>query len=308
MVRQPGLKLVFGRAPARLLPLLPLLALSACQPGVLDPAGPVGTAERQILINSLGIMLAIVVPTILATLAFAWWFRAGNTRATYRPDWGFSGKVELVVWSIPLMTIMLLGGVAWLGSHELDPYKPLASDQKPLEVEVVSLDWKWLFIYPEQGIASVNALVIPAGRPVHFSLTSSSVMNTFFVPQLGSMIYTMGGMTSQVHLQADKPGTYHGLSGHYSGDGFSDMNFQVQSKPAADFAAWAAATHATGPTLDDAAYRELSKQSIKVTPFTYANVSPGLFSRVVSLELPPGPGPAPQPIPKSTYGQNQAEK
>jgi cytochrome o ubiquinol oxidase subunit 2 len=282
--------------------------VAGCQPGVLDPAGPVGTAERQILINSLGIMLAIVVPTIVATLVFAWWFRAGNTRAKYRPGWGFSGQLELVVWSIPLMTIMLLGGVAWLGSHDLDPYKPLPSDQPQLEVQVVSLDWKWLFIYPEQGIATVNELVIPAGRPVHFSLTSASVMNTFFVPQLGSMIYTMGGMTSQVHLQADQPGTYRGQSGHYSGDGFSDMHFEVQSKPAAAFEQWVAGVRTAGKTLDDDGYKELSKQTINVTPYTYGGVADGLFNRIVTLQLPLGPGPAPDAHPSGTHGPQQAEK
>jgi cytochrome o ubiquinol oxidase subunit 2 len=293
--------------PASCCALLSLL-LAGCQPGILDPVGPVGGAERQILINSLGIMLVIVVPTILATLVFAWWFRAANTRAKYRPDWGFSGQIELVVWSIPLMTIMLLGGVAWLGSHDLDPYKPLPSDKPQLEVQVVSLDWKWLFIYPEQGIATVNELVIPAGRPVHFSLTSASVMNTFFVPQLGSMIYTMGGMTSQVHLQADQPGTYRGQSAHYSGDGFSDMHFEVQAKPDAAFDQWVTSVRTAGKTLDDDGYKELSKQSSKVPPYSYGGVADGLFNRIVTLQLPPGPGPEPEPHPSGLHGPQQAEK
>jgi cytochrome o ubiquinol oxidase subunit 2 len=150
-------------------------------------------------------MLAIVVPTIAATFAFAWWFRASNARARYLPDWVFSGRIELIVWSIPLLVIMLLGGVAGIGSHDLDPAKPLTSDTPPFEVQVVSLDWKWLFIYPSHGVASVNQLVIPAATPIHFSLTSASVMNVFFVPQLGSMIYTMNGMTTQLNLQADSP-------------------------------------------------------------------------------------------------------
>ena len=171
-------------------------------------------------------MLAIVVPTIAATFAFAWWFRASNTRATYLPDWEYSGRIELIVWAIPLLVIMLLGGVAWIGSHDLDPAKPLASNTPPLEVQVVSLDWKWLFIYPDQHIASVNQLVVPAGTPIHFSLTSASVMNAFFVPQLGSMIYTMNGMTTQLYLQADAPGTFLGLSSHFSGDGFSGHAFR----------------------------------------------------------------------------------
>ena len=211
-----------------------LLVLTACNWALLDPRGPVGQAERTILIDSLAIMLAIGVPTILATFAFAWWFRASNTRARYRPDWEFSGAIELVVWSIPCMVIILLGGVAWMGSHALDPAKPVEAHpssprREPLEIQVVSLDWKWLFIYPREGVASVNQLVVPAGVPLHFSLTSASVWNTFFVPQLGSMIYTMNGMRTQLYLHADEPGTFRGMSAHFSGDGFSDMHFAVRS-------------------------------------------------------------------------------
>src|SRR5262245_40712371 len=158
--------------------------LTACQPAILDPQGPIGLANKTILIDSVIIMLAIVVPTILATFAFAWWFRASNTRAIYLPDWEFSGRIELIVWSIPLLVIMLLGGVAWIGSHDLDPAKPIPSAAPPLEIQGVSLDWKWLFIYPDQGIASVNELVVPVGVPLRFPLTSASVMNAFFIPQL----------------------------------------------------------------------------------------------------------------------------
>ena len=175
--------------------------------GVLDP-GPTGAANRTILVDSLAIMLAIVVPTVVATFAFAWWYRASNTRARYRPDWAFSGQLELVVWAIPLMVILLLGGVTWIGSHQLDPARPIASKAAPLEIQVVSLDWKWLFIYPDQRVATVNQLVVPVGVPLHFALTSASVMNAFFIPQLGSMIYTMNGMTTQLWLQADHAGTY----------------------------------------------------------------------------------------------------
>src|SRR5271154_3150153 len=235
--------------------------LGGCDTGVLDPQGPVGIAEKTILIDSLAIMLAIVVPTIAATLAFAWWFRASNARATYLPDFVYSGRLELIVWAIPLLTILLLGGVIWIGSHDLDPAKSLASKTPPLEIQVVSLDWKWLFIYPNQSVARVNQLVVPAGVPIHFSLTSASVMNAFFVPQLGSMIYTMNGMTTQLNLQADAPGTYRGLSSHYSGDGFSDMHFDILAVPAEQFAAWIEASRNTGPTLDPASYTALATQS-----------------------------------------------
>jgi cytochrome o ubiquinol oxidase subunit 2 len=272
------------------------LLLAGCGQGVLDPKGPVGAAERTLLIDSVAIMLAIVVPTIAATLGFAWWFRASNNRALHLPDWAFSGRIELVTWSVPLLTIMLLGGVAYVAAHDLDPYRALAIAMPPLEVQVVSLDWKWLFLYPRQGIASVNALTIPAGRPVHFTLTSSSVMNAFFIPQLGSMIYTMSGMASQLNLSADHPGRFHGLSAHLSGDGFSDMHFEVRAVTPEQFDAWVAATrrgegaHAGG-VLDPAAYTALAVQSVVAAPFTYRDVDPALFSRIVSLQQQPGPGP-----------------
>ncbi|QXQ08416.1 ubiquinol oxidase subunit II [Sphingosinicellaceae bacterium] len=262
--------------------------LTGCTPGVLDPVGPVGSAEKTILFNALAIMLAIVVPTILATWGVAWWFRSSNTRARRLPDWAFSGRIELVVWSIPLLTITFLGGVIWIGAHQLDPYRPLAGTQPPLYVEVVSLDWKWLFIYPGQGIAAVNQLVIPAGRPVHFRLTSASVMNAFFVPRMGSMIYTMNGMATQLSLQADKPGVFAGLSSHYSGDNFSDMAFNVRAVPPAAFEAWIARVRRGGPVLDTASYLALTRQGT-ARPFTYSAAAPRLFDTVVLHTQGPGP-------------------
>jgi cytochrome o ubiquinol oxidase subunit II len=265
--------------------------LTACQPAILDPQGSIGIAEKTILIDSLAIMLAIVVPTIAATLGFAWWFRASNSRATYLPDWAYSGRIELVVWAIPLHVIILVGGVAWIGSHDLDPAKPLASDTSPLEIQGVSLDWKWLFIYPSERVASVNQLVVPAGVPIHFSLTSASVMNAFFVPQLGSMIYTMNGMRTQLNLRADAPGTFLGLSSHYSGDGFSGMHFDVRALPPAQFAAWIDATRNSGPILDAGTYAALARQSMNASPFTFRAADPELFQQIVTQQLPPGPGP-----------------
>lgn len=265
------------------------LPLAGCS-GVLDPRGPVGASAKLILIDSLAIMLIIVVPTILATLGFAWWFRASNSRATYKPDWEFSGQLELIVWAIPALVITFLGGIAWYGSHALDPFKPLPSTTKPLEVEVVSLDWKWLFIYPGEGVAAVNQLVIPVGMPVHFRLTSSGVMNSFFVPQLGSQIYTMSGMTSQVNLQADQGGTYRGLSAQFSGDGFASMRFDVRAVPADAYAKWVAETKADGPMLDRAAYAALAKPSVPLAPSAYKSVEPELFTWIVNQTTLPAPG------------------
>ena len=268
-----------------------LLMMTACGNGVLTPAGPVGSGERVILLDSVAIMLAIVVPTIIITLVFAWWFRASNTKAVYRPEWSYSGRLELLVWSIPALVVLFLGGIGWISSHDLDPGKPLGGSNKPIEVQVVSLDWKWLFIYPDLGIASVNQLVVPVGTPVHFRLTSATVMNSFFVPQLGSQIYTMAGMATQLSLQADKPGVYKGLSAQFSGDGFSDMKFDVQAEAPAQFNAWAAQAHGAGPALDAAGYAALAKESKAVKPFTYSAVTPGLFDSIVMMTAPTSPSP-----------------
>jgi cytochrome o ubiquinol oxidase subunit II len=260
-------------------------ALGGCTEGVLDPRGPVASAERQILFNSLGIMLAIVIPTILATLGVAFWFRESNERARYRPNFSYSGRLELLVWSIPAMTVFLVGGVAWVGSHDVSPRKPIASTEKALRIQVASLDWKWLFIYPDQGVASVNQLTIPVGTPVSFELTSSGVMNSFFVPQLGSQIYTMAGMITRLHLQADHPGTYRGFSAQFSGEGFADMHFDVDAVPDEKFAQWINAARSAGPELDAKTYADLAKPSAAVAPFTYRAVAPGLFDSIRVSEM-----------------------
>jgi cytochrome o ubiquinol oxidase subunit 2 len=266
-----------------LLPLTLLsVALGGCSEGILNPKGPIASAERLILFNSLGIMLAIVIPTILATLAVAFWFRASNWRASYQPDFTYSGRLELLVWSIPAMTVLLVGGVAWVGAHDLDVRKPIEPASTPITIQVVSLDWKWLFIYPEQGIAAVNKLVVPAGTPIKFELTSSSVMNSFFVPQLGGQIYTMSGMVTRLQLQADHPGTYPGLSAMFSGDGFADMRFAVDAVADNRFAQWVRETHDTGPVLDAQSYGDLVKPSKAIAPYTYRAVAADLFSEIVN--------------------------
>jgi cytochrome o ubiquinol oxidase subunit 2 len=251
----------------------------------------VGEGNRIVLLDSLAIMLAIVVPTIVAIFAFAYWFRASNTRARYLPDFAYSGRLELIVWSIPALVVFFLGGIAWISSHLLDPAEPLKSKAEPVEVQVVSLDWKWLFIYPQQNVASINRMVVPAGIPLHLRITSASVFNVFFVPRLGSMIYSMYGMTTQLNLQADRTGVYPGLSAHFSGDGFPGMAFDVHAVSAEQFTQWAAATRVTGPLLDEAAYRKLLRQSQDVSPYTYRSVQAGLFEDIVEQRLPPGEGP-----------------
>lgn len=267
------------------------LVLTGCSGGVLDPQGPIGAADAKILLDALGAMLLVVVPTILAALLFAWRFRASNPRARYQPEFVYSGRIELVVWAIPILIIVFLGGVIWIGSHDLDPYKPITAQDKALEVQVVSLDWKWLFIYPDEGIASVNELFVPAGVPVHLSLTSAAVMNAFFVPQLGSMIATMHGMVTQLHLQADHAGEFYGESTQFSGDGFSDMHFILHAVPLDSFAKWVAKVEEGERWLDRDGYLALLHESQNVNPFTYHSVEPGLFEDIVAGRLPPGQGP-----------------
>ena len=261
--------------------------LAGCS-GILDPAGPVGAAQKLILIDSLAIMLAIVIPVIFLIAGVAYWFRASNPRAFYWPEWEFSGHLELIVWSIPALVIVVVGGVAWFGSHDLDPFKPLPGKGKPVEIQVVALDWKWLFIYPEEGVASVNGPAVPVGVPIHFTITSSGVMNSFFVPRLGSQIYAMAGMATQLWLQADETGTFDGLSANFSGQGFSDMRFDLTALPAGDYAKWIADAKASGSDLDRKRYAELVKPSLNVSPSAYRSVEPRLFESIVN-------GSAPQP-------------
>ena len=262
--------------------------LGGCTGGVIDPKGPIASAELLIMLDSTGIMLAIVIPTMLATLGFAYWFRASNERARYLAEFDYSGRLELLVWSIPIMTVLLVAGVAWLSTYDLDPPKAIASAEKPVRVQVVALDWKWLFIYPDEGIASVNALTVPAGTPISFELTSAGVMNSFFVPQLGGQIYTMFGMVTRLHLLADRPGTYRGISSNYSGAGFADMHFNVNAVPAEKFTQWVAETRASGPVLDQESYAELVKPSKAVAPFTYRSATPDLFDGILSTAMQSG--------------------
>src|SRR6202051_219181 len=214
------------------------MLMASCNEGVLDPHGPVGKTERVILYDSTAIMLAVVIPVIVLTLVFAWWFRARNKRARYRPDFEYSGRIEMIIWSIPALVIVFLGGIAWTGSHDLDPPVLLAESTAPLDIEVISLDWRWLFIYPHEGIASLNRLVVPAGVPLRFRLTSTTVMNSFFVPQLGSQIYTMPNMVTRLNLEADQPGTFEGLSAQFSGDGFFGMRLVFLFTEAEAFKDW----------------------------------------------------------------------
>lgn len=257
--------------------------LSGCHYALLDPAGPIGKDELGIIYLATGLMLLVVVPVIVMTLAFAWRYRASNRAATYSPDWVHSGKIEAVIWLVPCVIVGILGYVTWTSSHRLDPYRPIASATKPIRVDVASLDWKWLFIYPDLGIASVNELAFPVGTPVRFHLTSSTVMNSFFIPQLGSQIYTMSGMQTKLSLLADRAGTYRGISANFSGDGFSHMDFAARAMSAKDFAAWVKKVRSSHKALTLAAYRKLAKPSENVPVQHYATVAPTLYHDILNL-------------------------
>ena len=277
----------------RLLPVLGALPfLAGCNMVVLDPAGDVARQQGDLIVISTVLMLLVIVPVMVLTVVFAWRYRSANKEATYKPDWDHSTQLELVIWSAPLLIIICLGAVTWVATHLLDPYRPLArtgpgqaiaAEVKPLDVNVVALDWKWLFIYPEQGVATVNELAVPVGRPVRFRISSSSVMNSFYVPALAGQIYAMPGMETKLHGVFDKTGSFEGFSANYSGAGFSNMRFAVKSLPAGEFDQWVASAKASGPTLDRAAYLKLEVPSEKVPVQHFASVEPQLFDAVVNM-------------------------
>ncbi|WP_112843161.1 cytochrome o ubiquinol oxidase subunit II [Proteus mirabilis] len=258
--------------------------LSGCDMALMNPKGAIGAEQKTLILIALGLMLIVVIPVILMVIVFTYRYRESNTKATYRPNWAHSNKIELVVWTVPIIIIVILATITWKTTHELDPYKPLVSDEKPVTIEVVSMDWKWLFIYPEQGIATVNELAFPTNVPVNFKITSDSVMNSFFIPRLGGQIYAMAGMQTKLHLIANEPGEYQGMSASYSGHGFSDMKFTAIATPdRAGFDAWVAKVKQSSDTLNTtAAFDELAKPSQKNPVTYYSSVKPMLFQETIS--------------------------
>jgi cytochrome o ubiquinol oxidase subunit 2 len=263
----------------------------------MNPAGDVARQESQLIIWSVALMLLIIIPVMVLVVLFAWRYRASNEDAVYEPDWDHSTGLELIIWSAPLLIIIALGALTWVATHTLDPYRPLSrtapgkavtADVRPLEVQVVSLDWKWLFIYPEQGVATVNELVVPVNRPVHFRMTSSSVMNALWIPSMAGMVYTMAGMETQLHAVLNHTGRFEGASGNYSGAGFSGMHFVTHSVDDATFDRWVAGLRARPDRLDRANYLRLEQPSEKVRPMGFAGVEQGLFNRVVGMCVKPG--------------------
>lgn len=282
----------------RTLFLLPLLAsLGSCSMVVMNPAGDVAAQQRDLLVVSTALMLIVIIPVMALTIFFAWRYRQSNREARYEPDWDHSTHLELVIWAVPLLIIICLGAVTWMGTHLLDPYrpigrvaagKPLAPDVRPLEVEVVALDWKWLFIYPEYGVALVNEMAAPVDRPISFRITSASVMNSFYIPALAGQIYAMPGMETKLHAVINKAGDYEGFSANYSGAGFSGMHFAFHGLNDADFQAWVSKAKDGGGKLDRPTYLQLEQPSENQPVQRYATVDSDLYKAILNMCVEPG--------------------
>jgi len=267
------------------------MLLAGCNTVLMSPSGDVAAQQGRLIVVSTLLMLLIVVPVIALTLLFAYRYRHTNKEATYKPDWDHSIQLELVIWAAPLLIVIALGAVTWISTHTLDPYRalvrigadrPVAAGTKPLVVEVVALDWKWLFVYPEQGIAVVNELAAPVDRPIHFKITSSSVMNSFFVPALAGQIYAMPGMETTLHAVINKPGEFEGFSANYSGAGFSHMKFKFHGLATADFDKWVQGAKGGGTELSRDGYLQLEKPSEREPVRKFATVAPGLYDAIVN--------------------------
>jgi cytochrome o ubiquinol oxidase subunit 2 len=287
---------IFARR--RPLVLVPLLAsLGGCARDVLNPAGDIALQQRNLIYDSVALMLLIIIPVLVLIVVFAWRYRSSNRDAVYDPNFDHSTSLELVIWSAPLLIIIALGALTWSNTHLLDPFRPLDRiapgkpvdpGAKTLRVEVVAMDWKWLFIYPDEGVATVNELVLPINRQVRFDMTSTNMMNTFYAPTLAGMIYTMPGMQSTLHAVLNRPGDYQGLSANYSGAGFSDMRFRLRGVDDKSFSTWLASVRETGKPLQTDTYLELAKPSEK-TPVTYfGSVSSDLYRRILNRCVAPG--------------------
>lgn len=257
----------------------------------MSPSGDIAAQQRDLIVVSTLLMLLIIVPVIFLTLLFAWRYRESNKAAKYDPEWHHSTGLEVVIWAAPLVIIIALGAITWVSTHLLDPFRPLSridasrpipKDVAPLRVQAVALDWKWLFFYPDYGVATVNELAAPVDRPITFQLTSSSVMNSFYIPALAGMIYAMPGMETKLHAVINKAGEYDGFSANYSGAGFSDMRFKFKGLDDAGFDAWVQSVKDAGGSLDRASYLELEKPTIKVAPKRFATVAPDLYDAALN--------------------------
>lgn len=249
--------------------------------GVFNPKGVIALKEMNLIVVTTFLMLVVVVPVFIMLAVFSYRYRKGNTKAKYTPDWSNNTLLEIVWWTIPTIIIIILGFITWKSSHTLDPYRPLVSDVPPITIQVVALDWKWLFIYPEQGIATVNFLQLPVDTPVNFEITADAPMNSFWIPQLAGQIYAMQGMKTKLHLVANEEGDYRGLSANYSGAGFSGMNFLTRVSSLGEFETWVSDVKKSASTLDNDEYRKLAKQSKHNDVLYYSTVFQNLYDSII---------------------------
>ena len=277
--------------------LSPLALLAGCDWVLLAPEGDVARQQSNLMITATILMLLIVVPVIVMTLWFAWRFRESNPDADYRPEWDHSTQIELYVWAAPLLIIIAIGAMTWISTHVLDPFAPLsrispdqpiAADHEPLEIQAIALRWKWLFIYPEHNIAVVNEVAAPVDQPIRFYITSPEMMNSLYIPSLAGMVYGMPGMQTQIQAVMNAPGSYYGVSGNYSGEGYSHMRFDFLGLSDGDFQQWVDKAKNTGDALSFDAYRDLAEPSVAVPVRRYADVAPELYHRILNLCVEPG--------------------
>lgn len=261
--------------------LVLLLFVGGCEYKLFDPKGPIADTQMSLLIYTALIMLIVVIPVTLMGVWYPYKYRKNNGKQEYKPDWHHSNKIEAVVWTIPILIILVLGVITYLTSYSLDPRKPISSDKPPLVIQVVAMDWKWLFIYPEQQVATVNEIAIPVDTPVEFLVTSDTVMNSFFIPNLGSQIYAMSGMENRVHLLASEAGIFSGFSANYSGFGFSGMKFLTHAVSDQQFDTWISTVKAAQNPLDDQSLAKLRVKSKDVKPIYYSSVNPLLFNEII---------------------------
>jgi len=266
-----------------LLSLGALTLLAGCSSILLfNPKGPIGESERFLILAAIGLMAIVVIPVFIMAFWFPIKYRASNTASTYTPKWGYSAKIDMVMWGVPIAIIVVLATLTWHMTHALDPYKPIPSAHKPINIQAVSLNWKWLFIYPEQNIATVNQITFPVNAPLSFKLTSDTVMTSFFIPQLGSQMYAMGGMQTQLNLLADHPGTYAGHNNQISGIGYANMHFKAQAVSPEEFQAWVQKVRQSPEKLDLNRYEQLTQPNDGYYPVTYFSaVEPDLFLHIL---------------------------
>ena len=254
---------------------------------VLDPQGPVAYKERQLIIVTVLLALIVVLPVFTMLFAISWKYREGNKKAIYTPNWDHSRVAETVWWGVPTLLILIISIITWNSSHQLDPFKSLASTTQPITIQVVALDWKWLFIYPEQNIASVNYVRFPKSTPVNFEITSDATMNSFWVPRLGGQIYAMTGMSTQLHLMADQTGKYNGSSANISGAGFAGMKFTAEATSESDFQEWVQNVQLSSQQLDQQSYNKLARPSQNNPSAYYALGDPALYTTIIDKYMGP---------------------